>query len=190
MQAQRLVLYPRDPERAPRDADRILDGLREIGLIAGPWRGDRHLAGPRFLELIPFLGCSPHVRLEPNPGEDPQDAGQGFCHVQVPDCTPMPRFLYGTNTKTPRCPACREAMTGWRASIGAAAPGGPPTLRCEDCGEPWATVDLAWRRSACTARFIISVWDIFEGEARPARALLEQLDWLDAGPWDFCYLRD
>jgi hypothetical protein len=186
MQAQRLVLYPRDPGRAPRDAERILDGLHEIGLIAGPWRGDRHLAGPRFLELISFLGCSPQVRLKPDPGKDTDIQAPSFCHLQVPEPTPEPRFLYAANTKTPHCPACKEAMGHWRASLIR----GARTLHCKGCGERWGTGALAWRRSACTARSIVSVWDIFEGEARPAPALLEQLAALGAGPWDFCYLRD
>ncbi len=185
MQAQRLVLYPRDPGRAPGDAGQILEGLREIGLIAGPWRADRHLAGPRFLELIAFVGCSPRVRLEPDPEQDTAILAPGFCHVQVPEPTPEPRFLYAANTKTPRCPACGEALTGWRASLG---PGG--TLRCGGCGARWETGALAWRRSACTARATVSVWEVFEGEARPTPALLERLAALGAGPWDFCYLRE
>lgn len=186
MQAQRLVLYPRDPGRAPHDTGQILAKLQGIGLIDGPWRGDRHLAGPRFLELIAFVGCSPQVRLKPD--DDASIQVPGFCHLQIPQPTPEPRFLYAANTKTPHCPACREAMSGWRASL--RRHGEETLLRCGGCGSGWQSSALAWRRSACTARSTIHVWDIFEGEARPTPALLEQLATLGAGPWDFCYLRD
>ena len=49
----RLVLTPADPYFVPEDTQRILDGLRAIGFIGGPWSGheNRLLLGDAFIEL-------------------------------------------------------------------------------------------------------------------------------------------
>ena len=77
-----LLLHPAEPGWRPEGPGQLRDCLRRIGLIGepAPGGGPDYLAGPRFLQQVVFLGCSPNLRLAP----DPADPEAAYCHVRLP----------------------------------------------------------------------------------------------------------
>jgi hypothetical protein len=158
--------------------------LAGIGFVAkAPDASAGHYAaGPEFLRLITFLGCSPAVNLGGGkPGPE--------CRVRVPAPFPVPRFLFGPNTKPPRCPACRGTLEegvalglAWERDDGSFAV-------CQRCGVQTPIPFLDWRRTAAFVKASIEITGIHESEAVPAEALLAALESASGVSWDYCYLR-
>ena len=97
MPAYQLVLYPADTDAAATDVRSVTERLETLGLVGEsfPLAGRTHLAtGPRFLDLIAFLGCAPSIELDPpaDPGTREKAALAGeFCHVHVTPAWDRPR---------------------------------------------------------------------------------------------------
>jgi len=169
--------------------------LRAIGFIAGPLPGPKtgllaqqaevlihpFLAGDQFLSLLAFTGCAVHVHLAP-----PSKPGP-FTHVSLVGPASLPRFLWGRNTRPPRCPQCRSPHHGWSRGI---QPPDIPNLTCTDCGlsQPCWTWD--WKAKAGYGRSFIAVEEIFPSEAEPSPALLAALADLTLSPWRRFYIQD
>ena len=94
-QTGRLLLTPRDAHATP-EAGPIVNLLTDMGLIGAPLpsRPRAYRVGERFLQLISFAGCSPHIQLAP-----PPDGSGAFCHIQVLGPEPAIRLLTGRNTR-------------------------------------------------------------------------------------------
>lgn len=175
-----LLLHPADPGAEPPDAPAVARTLAVLGLVGDPLGPPATFrAGPDFLRHITFLGCAPHLVLEP-----PADGGDAFSHVAIAGPFAGPRLVVGTNTGAPRCPACRARFDDWRAALGAwlAAPLSA-SARCDGCGAVHRPADLDWRQGAATARLFVEVRNVFPGEAVPGEELLQALGRLGAGPW-------
>jgi hypothetical protein len=175
-----LVLYPRDAEYCFTDKTSAFHVLAQIGLLSKPVPGKSHAsyAGPRFLELITFLGCSPHVVFAPEQDTD------AFTYVEIPDAFDAPRLISGQNIKTPKCPSCKQAHQSWQGWKDA-----PCTQQqCEHCGAELSVTAVNWRQSACCARQVIIIHEVFEGEAVPGDELLRALRDLSGIVWDYCYV--
>jgi hypothetical protein len=183
----RLVLYPL--ESTTVISERVLeDALKEIGFIAAPFmiEGDkRYFAGERFIEHISFLGCSPHINLEPPAAG--QESDTEFCHVSFL-LADAPMFLAGDNLVVPSCPSCRKrqqsgelALSPWQTVTESMC------WQCEHCGQEHAYAALNWRRTAAIARTSVHVWGVHESEAVPNESLLNCLRGLDVGDWDYFY---
>lgn len=175
-----LILQPRDCS-GPIDPGQLVGTLRELGVIGAAWPPRRHayLVGERFLELITFMGCSPHIELAPPAG------GGDFCHVIVHEY-PAPRLLTGTNTRPPRCPACRK-VTALRPADLAGAPAGQ-VLACNHCAATLRLSELLWRRDGGFGRVFVEVLSVFPGEAVPLDSLLQRLADATRCAWDYFYL--
>lgn len=145
----------------------------------GAWR-----AGEAFLSWISFTGCSPHVRLEP-----PPDGIGSFCYILLEGPYPIPRLLWGRNTRPPRCPQCRRAIADWpqRRADWEIAP--HLAFPCPDCGETITALSLRWRDNGGFGRSFLVVEDVFPGEAAPVVTLFEQLEALGVGPWHHFYIQ-
>lgn len=52
-------------------------GLQDLGLLGADLGAGYYACGEQFLSLLCFLGCSPHIELEP------REQGS-FCYVQLP----------------------------------------------------------------------------------------------------------
>ena len=173
-----LLLHPAS---APSHVDpgRTLDLLRELCFIAEPLQGDgnAYLIGAGFLQLITFMGCSPHIEVEP-----PADGGMNFCHVEL-HWMASPRLMFGANTRPPRCPVCRKAMNTPASSVASAT-----RLHCPHCGSDCTVESLLWRRDAGFADCFIEVHSVFPGEAVPTEGLLRRLQSLGGGDWGYFYL--
>jgi hypothetical protein len=143
--------------------------------------GHRFCAGPRFLQLISFLGCSPQIRLTPDNGGD-------FCHIQLLSPLPHPRLMVGSNTRPPRCPRCRAPMDDWQARLETIGAHLPPEITCPGCRQPVTPHHLLWRQQAGLGQRFILVHGIFPGEAVPVDELMHCLT-QTGGIWDYCYLQ-
>lgn len=196
MPAYKLLLYPRDPDRAPLDITVLAGALREIGFIGTPVAvadGEFHPTGERFLQLVSFLGCSPAIELEPpaDPAmlEDARERG-AFCHVYLVS-TPSLTFRADARTTPPRCPACGRADPDWHARI-AAWRDDPAALAwtCPACGHHGQLTDLRFRKSAGFARTWVEIRGIHPAEAVPDPALLARLEDLAGCAWQYCYLQE
>lgn len=182
----RLLLTPLDPERAPA-ATPLLKVLEESGFLGPPWPTGgpaAFLAGPRFTDWISFLGCSPHIRLEP-----PADGG-AFCHIRLLGPYTEPRLCQGRHTPPPRCPTCRARLTDWRERVDHWRRQPRQPVPCPHCGTPHPPLALVWRQGAGWGRLFIAVEDIFPGEAVPVAGLLGDLAGLGGGPWRYFHVQE
>lgn len=190
MPGHKLVLLPADPGFVPGDTGEVLAALRRVGLCGGPLLPAdadeacrRCRAGPEFLGLVTFLGCSPNVRLEP---EGPDD--RNFCHLEL--CGPFDQveFLGGGALKPPRCPSCRSLAADWRDRLLAwERTRGDVVWTCPKCGHGTDLYRLDWRRGAAFGRFALDLWNVYEGEAVPSEALLNLLKTTTETRWDYFY---
>jgi len=185
-QTGRLLLTPLSPQRTPPPAA-VLDYLREADFIGRSLDAaeETFVVGERFLQLITFMGCSPHIELEP-----PADGGP-FCHVRLIGPLPQPQLLQGENTQPPRCAQCRGRLTQWREGLPdwCADPEGAE-IRCPRCGHRQTPVELGWRRHAGFGRLFVAVEDIFPGEAVPVPSFLKGLERATEVGWDYFYIRE
>ena len=184
MSHHRLVVYARDPTFAPLPAGHLQQHLFDTGLLGAPLAGkqDRYLTGPDFLRQIIFLGCAPNITLDP--GENPDDE---FCHIRLPPAGET-RLLTGSNTRPPRCPACRTPLPDWQALLRVSPDELLRPRVCPHCQTASAPATLEWRKTAAVTRAHIDIWNIHPQEAIPADPLLAALAGLGAGPWNYCYL--
>ncbi|MDZ7753129.1 MAG: hypothetical protein U5S82_16080 [Gammaproteobacteria bacterium] len=180
-----LVLYPHYHPVEAGEAATLVDLLATMGLIgdAVPMEGHTHYAtGDELLNLVTFLGCAPHVMLEPPPAPGPMD----FVNVGLTGPLSAPRLRRGRNTITPPCPTCGAREHRWEALPG----DGGPELRCNACGTVTAAVSLNWRKTAAVANCFIDIWGVYPAEAVPNPALMERLAAFSGGPWRHAYLLD
>ncbi|WP_126456231.1 hypothetical protein [Sulfuriflexus mobilis] len=183
----RLVLYPRESTTVV--SERVLEeALRGIDFIAEPFmiEGEkRYFAGERFIEHVSFLGCSPHINLQP--AEAGQEYDTEFCHVSLL-VADAPLFLAGDNLGAPSCPSCRKRQQGGQLTISpwqTVSEG--MCWQCEHCGQEHAYTALNWRRTAAVARTSVHIWGVHESEAVPNESLLNCLRALDVGEWEYFY---
>lgn len=178
----------RPPYSAPLPSlPSITERLRRIGLIDRPFREKEQsfLTGERFLQLITFLGCSPYLQLEP-----PDDGGSNFCHLRFLGPFEQPQFLYGGNTRPPKCPNCRRGIDNWLSLVEQwQAEPEAPSITCPNCGQLSSPLSLEWRRTAGFGRFFIQVAEVFPGEAVPVAELMNCLR-SGGESWDYFYLQE
>jgi hypothetical protein len=176
-----MVLHPADALAAP-SPERVTALLAALGLLAGPLAsGKWGTPGPRFMELVTFLGCSPALMTE----------GESAYGVRVAPVAQRPRLRLGANTAAPRCPRCRRSVDGWPAQLPAWR-SGPLEAQwvCPGCGAAASASDLDWRRGAGIARIFADLCGVYPAEAVPGDELLDALRGLDGGRWSYFFLRD
>ena len=178
----RLILAPSDPLAPAPARESLLAALRAIGLAGAELDPARQTfrAGERFLELISFLGCSPHVDFEP-----PAPDSEAFCHIALMGPFEEPVLLHGVNTAPPRCPGCGARLTDWRERVAAAH----DALRCERCHRSLTAAELNWRRSGGFARMAVEVRNVFPSEAVPVPELMQCLRRETGREWTYLYVQ-
>jgi hypothetical protein len=182
MSTGRLILAPSDPLAPAPAGESLVAALRAIGLAGAELDPARQTfqAGERFLELISFLGCSPHVDFEP-----PAPGSEAFCHIALIGPSEAPVLLHGVNTAPPRCPGCGARVTDWRERLSGAHEG----LCCEHCGRSLTAAQLKWRRSGGFARLAVEVRNVFPNEAVPVPELMQCLARETGGEWTYFYVQ-
>jgi len=162
-----LFLHTVDPLWRPQQTGALVALLRELGLLGSAARCDgvgQYPAGPGFLQLLMFLGCSPRVALAPGGGE----SGQAVCSIRLL-AFDDPVFLLARPMPAVRCAQCRAS-----ASL-------PPEFTfktqycCSTCGTEASAADLDWRQGAGCGCFFIEVNGVYPQEAIPSDKLLEEL---------------
>lgn len=183
----RLILYPR-AIGARSSLPALLEVLQNVGLIADELAPEsvnamkgHHLVGERFFEHVSFLGCSPHLKLEPS------ENGDEFCHVSV-SCDDKVNFFYGDNVRAPQCPQCKAVENDWSALVPRWKKAPEVfTYQCAECGATKPLHMLNWRRSAGFAAVSVQIWGIHQSEAVPNDGLLNALEALTYCPWEYFY---
>jgi hypothetical protein len=190
----RLILTPEDPLQAADEAT-IVPALKALGLL-GPARpvadGQAFRAGNALGEVIGFTGCAVQFAA---PDQGAESAGPW---IRIPSTARQPRLLFGRNTRPPRCPACAAPLRDWRGQLPPSAPmeAQPPgcdatlPLQCGTCGAGAPAYRWRWGRHAGAGRSLVSVEEVFPGEAAPLPALLTALAGLSAGPWGYFFVQD
>ena len=172
-----LYLCAADPAWVPDGDRRLLSLLAELGLVeisAGvPGVEGALRAGPEFLALLTFLGCSPHVVLEPGGGKTP-------CHLRQ-HLYPEVRFIASAASAQVRCPHCRHPID----ALGSGAHDALHT--CAGCGRITALSALDWRRSAGFGRCFLEIVGVHPHEAVPSDRLLDSLRELSSTDWQYFY---
>jgi hypothetical protein len=161
------------------DIKNILLLLDSIGFIS---RKSSQESGPfpvgnRFLQLLTFMGCSPHIRLEPeHPGDEDY-----VCVRLIESASPL--LLASDKSRTPGCPHCRKpAFSDWSV-LEEASP-----LVCQHCGDRLSPGELRWRNDAGLARLFIEINSIYPGEAQPVDSMMQQLREASGCEWRYFYL--
>jgi hypothetical protein len=188
----RLVLTPEDPYLRPVEPARIAARLREVGFIGDRLADsdNRYLLGDNFMQLVTFMGCSPHIRL--NPGDSAGDSGQPFCHLVIDGPSERPRLLRGRNTTAPRCARCRKRLDDWKNIFETwrlEAPGWQAS--CPHCGHLQDPATYDFRHSAGCGSLFLLVENIFPQEAIPSPKLLLQLQATSGNqPWLYFFVQE
>ena len=170
-----LILFPRNPLWAPKDLAAISQALHAIGLTGEPREPLLFSAGPEYLGLVTYLGCSPQISLGEN---------EGATTIRLSGIYPLPHFLAGKNLKRPRCPQCQKTLAGQSFSGDFGEP-----LCCDHCGYTGQAHAFDWRRSAAFGRVFVQISNVFESEAVPGEALSDCLLKATGEEWEYCYIR-
>lgn len=176
-----LVLWPMHDLTAPK-LSVYIDKLRTLGLLGRPWRDGRYEIGTEFLDLVSFLGCAPSLQLAPL--EDSHDLR--FCHIHpviAPECQ---RFSVSTLAPAPRCSDCGNQHSKWKNHLPFHT---DDTLACTACGASAPAPEWVWRnRTYCLSDLQIRIMNIYDSEAIPAQQLIDCLNEVDDGNWNYCYI--
>ncbi len=175
-----LYLCAADPHWIPDGATELLQRLDALGLLQAPAAdtvtAGRYRAGPEFLSLVMFLGCSPRVTLEPEGGSD----GQAPCFLRQHLYSAIHR-IGATPALKPRCPGCRSPQAAVDPAVADAS------YRCETCGIRSAVSDLDWRRSLGFGRCFLEIAGVHPHEAVPSDKLLDALRDYSETDWRYFY---
>ena len=187
MADNQLILHPLDSTASLHSKRDLLYRLEQIGFISTPLmlEGQQHYRpGDNFLQLLTFLGCSPVVAL----GE-PGATGDEFCHLQLDGPYEQPRFVGGSNVKSPRCPGCGFRAENWQELVALWQATPEQRWRCPLCGKEYHVPQLRWRQCAGFGRFFLRIWGVFEGEAVPSEELFRVLREVSGFDWQYFYFR-
>ncbi|WP_201246081.1 hypothetical protein [Halochromatium salexigens] len=185
----RLLLTPENP-MAKAGLSHLSALLQEGGLIEAAPSAQPMRFGPgeRLFEYIGFTGCA--VQLDQAPGS-PHAFAMG---LEGP--FEAPQLRSGRNSRPPRCPECRSAVSSWRQQldpemgIGTNGDHASDLLSCTSCGARAPGWHWNWGRHAGFGRLFIGIEPVFPGEGRPLPALFNLLERVEIGPWRYFYIQD
>lgn len=173
-----LLLHPVNPDYQV-DTVTLINSLSTTGLVGEVIAKLDWKAGENFLQLLTFMGCSPHIRFEPLSAHD-----QDYCHVSL-QLHEQPVLAFSANSRPPRCRSCgKPVVAAWNDFEVSGH-----SWRCNHCEMLHSSVmQLRWRNDAGFARNFIEIHGIFPGEAQPVPSFMKQLETETATPWRYFYL--
>ncbi len=177
-----LYLFPQPPMQDLADLSPVIAALTRQGFIGEKHSAGRYLTGVRFFEHISFVGCSPHLPLQP-PHRDSLD----FCHVSVYGDLQPPPLLVAPHRARPRCPDCRTAVVGWKDLLPEWKTDASRRHHCMHCGKDYAVGALDWRQYGLGARTLVQIHHVYPGEAVPGDALLTALAQAVGCRWGYAW---
>ena len=173
-----LLLHPVDPFFAP-EPEKLEVALTTIGFLGRPINSHGWFTGDSFLQLLTFMGCSPHIKLEPESEHD-----RDFCHITF-QASDKPQLLFSANSRPCRCRKCgKPIVTSWNEFHSDAS-----NWHCKHCDHRHdALTEIRWRNDAGMASFMLEIHGIYPGEAQPVDALLSLLNKTAGKEWRYFYL--
>lgn len=176
-----LFLNPVRSDWIPDTLTRLTERLASAGLLSAEHCGRDGwcLIGENFLSLVTFMGCSPAIRLAP----DPDAPGAEFCRVRVHHYPERPQFLFAQHLPVPRCPACRAPVVVSPDEMTA-----DTSKTCSRCATISPVSGLDWKRAAGCARVFVEIAGVYPGEALPTHELLATLRECGGGDWRYFYI--
>ncbi len=196
MPAHKLILLPADPHATLDDCGKLAAGLQAIGLIGAPGACDGnefYPTGDDFLQLVSFLGCAPNIELEP-PADNATLAAAlangSFCFVRLL-CTDILHFRGDPQARAPRCPQCSEPVADWETHLRQWREN-PAALQwsCTSCGYHGELPDWSLHKNAGFGQVFVEISGIYPSEAIPGPALLQALQTLTGGHWQYVYIKE
>ncbi len=201
MSRDNLVLFPASPW-ASFDVDRLSHELQGAGFL-GDQRSDHagdlihrretyFNTGSNFLRLVEFHHSHGVIVLEDTGwGLAPQyemDSRES-CYIGL-ETSDRVEFLGNALTKPPGCPHCGLEIAGWIELVSEFYADQPHLIwHCPRCAFSGELYELDWKNYAAFIRFCMNIYDVKDGEARPASALLGLLQAHTQVEWSYCYLR-
>ena len=182
----RLVLHPVPADYAPSSWKGLQTGLEQAGFLGekyGSYSDRLFLVGERFLQLITFMGCAPHIQLEP-----PKTESKDFCHIGLSPIYSHSEFRSGERDVFAHCGKCGARITQWMNAVKLWRQDNLASdLTCDRCGESQLLYHLNWRNKAGFARLYIDVYSVFPREGIPTNELLSILEKFSGVAWTFFY---
>ncbi len=166
-----LFLHPGDVG-ATVDRPRLIKELEAAGFLQTEPLSAAIRPGPRLMEYITYLGCSPAL------SSGGVEAAVRLHHYD------RPVWIGGEAIDRLRFPGCGHAIASGAALIEQG-----DSWQCPECGNHGDLASVGWRRSAARARLFIEISPIFPREAVPSDALLERLRQASGSAWQWFYSR-
>lgn len=182
----RMILFPCEAHYAPESWAILAGALQEteiIGSSFGEHQDYRFLVGDKFLQYVTFLGCSPHIELQP-----PADGSLNFCHFQFSQFKQNPIFRHASNNVFARCPQCGKRIATWQHPVSQWRENPQCFMfACEKCHAEISLYQLSWRHTAAVARVFIDIFSIYPQEAIPTDQFMRVMQNATGEKWDYFY---
>ena len=167
-----LYLYPRDAGSSPQ-GESLYETLEQLGLTAGrDAQSAVFMAGPRLMELVTYLGCSPSLT------ED--DSGR---RVSVHQFV-YPTGMGGVSFEAVKFPGCGHRISNATDILALPL---DAACACTECGASATVNQINWRKSAAYSTLFIEIAGIFPKEAVPGDELLRALKEATNSEWRWFY---
>ncbi len=188
-----MVLYPKQAflEKEPAVSQmQIVGKLSNVGFLGDFFCVDNesqeeqtgYFIGDHFLQLITFLGCSPHLAVTlPEQGSD----WHHFCHIEIQEFSTA-QFFKGLNRPKCSCSQCKSRLNLSLSELEQWVPGSM-TVRCTKCQHSERPEELNWRHSAGFSSIFIIIHSVYPSEAVPTEQLMAVLNDDSAHQWDYFY---
>ena len=171
-----LVLYPQDYRWIDHE-QQLNSKLQEIAFI-GAKIGENHFyTGDRFLNLLSFMGCSPHIQID----FDPKNPQKAFCSIKHQSSI-EPLLLHSRNMRPPKCPHCKKAVKNWQDYRNNSI------FSCPNCQQSIQISSLNWKEQAGFAATMLIIDNIYPQEAQPTPELLSSLQAISLCNWQHFFL--
>ncbi len=181
-----LVLYCQLPVSKPVSRKLVHNKLLEIGLISAinaPTNTVVFPTGLQFNNLVSFVGCSPILNLDSEQAEN--EFGLAKIEIEIPQASNEEYFLFGENTRAPKCPICSTTINAWRSNLTT-----DYLIRCSHCNSDIDLKNLAWGKYAAYTCFYIAINGIYQREAIPLDSFLKSLELVFNAEVKYCYLQN
>lgn len=161
-----LILHPADPHFAPAHREELFPLLHNTGFLGTALAtlkpADCFEIGPKFLDHITYLGCSPTLHEQTY-----------ICFPQWPDQA----YWRMTSHGRVRCRHCKQSLGRDVLERG----------RCAHCAKALLPDGIIWRREGVYARCQIEVLNVDPHIAVPGQGLLDCLKQATGQAWQYAY---
>jgi len=181
----RLVLHPQVADYAPASWAEIIQSLQATAFLGEAYPVDkkkRYYIGDKFLQMITFMGCSPHIEIEPR-----ESGALDFCHIVFSDIPSKVLFRHHERDVYARCPECGRRDSNWPEFIDAWSEQPAKDYLCPNCESRMSPYAIGWRNSAGFARLFIDILSVHPHEAVPTEQLLLLLKKITGQDWVYFY---